>query len=86
MVDSESVESYRPPLEFEEESKKALVDLNMTDSTELWLLKLPFSNVSLFLCINFHLFWIEFHLWYPMGKKSIAIIIIKERIAYYYHY
>ena len=56
MVDSESVESYRPPLEFEEESKKALVDLNMTDSTELWLLKLPFSNVSLFLCINFHLF------------------------------
>ncbi|XP_061352579.1 mediator-associated protein 2 [Gastrolobium bilobum] len=44
MVDSESVEGYRPPSEFVEDSNEALVDLNLTDSTELWLLKLPFSN------------------------------------------
>ncbi|XP_004499521.1 mediator-associated protein 2-like [Cicer arietinum] len=35
---------YKPHVEFVEEAKEALIDLNLTESTELWLLKLPISN------------------------------------------
>ncbi|CAK8560198.1 unnamed protein product [Lathyrus sativus] len=36
--------SYKPHHEFKQDVKEALVDLNLTESNELWLLKLPFSN------------------------------------------
>ncbi|CAL5195459.1 unnamed protein product [Lathyrus oleraceus] len=36
--------SYKPHHEFKQDVKEALVDLNLTESSELWLLKLPFSN------------------------------------------
>ncbi|KAF7836998.1 mediator-associated protein 2 isoform X3 [Senna tora] len=35
---------YRPPPEFEEDTNGPLIDLNLTDSTELWLLQLPFGE------------------------------------------
>lgn len=44
MGDLEGTGAYRPSAEYVEDSNEALI--NMTDSTELVLLKLPFSNVS----------------------------------------
>ncbi|KAJ1378597.1 hypothetical protein SESBI_47683 [Sesbania bispinosa] len=44
MVGSENAEGYRPQTEYVEDSNEALIDLNLSDSTELWLLKLPFSK------------------------------------------
>ncbi|XP_057458357.1 mediator-associated protein 2 [Lotus japonicus] len=44
MADSETAEGYQPPAEFEEDSNGALIDLPMTGSTELWLLRLPYSK------------------------------------------
>ncbi|KAI4351795.1 hypothetical protein L6164_006110 [Bauhinia variegata] len=38
-VDGE--EGYRPPPEFEEDGKEPLIDLSLTDSSELWLIQLP---------------------------------------------
>ncbi|MED6204397.1 hypothetical protein PIB30_008841 [Stylosanthes scabra] len=46
MAESENVEGYRPAPDYEEDRRSALVDLEMNDSTELWLIKLPFSTVS----------------------------------------
>ncbi|KAL5062936.1 hypothetical protein RYX36_024673 [Vicia faba] len=37
-------ESYKPHHEFKQDVKEPLVDLNLTESNELWLLRLPFSN------------------------------------------
>ncbi|XP_020235728.1 uncharacterized protein LOC109815420 [Cajanus cajan] len=42
MVDIEGTEGYKPSAEYVEDSNEALI--NLTDSTELLLLKLPFSN------------------------------------------
>ncbi|XP_057742893.1 mediator-associated protein 2 [Arachis stenosperma] len=46
MVDSQNVEGYRPAPDFEEDRRSALLNLEMNDSTELWLIKLPFSTSS----------------------------------------
>ncbi|KAL3327540.1 hypothetical protein AABB24_035292 [Solanum stoloniferum] len=35
---------YKPPSEFEEVKKDSLVNLNITDSTELWLIQWPFNQ------------------------------------------
>ncbi|KAF5746366.1 mediator-associated protein 2 [Tripterygium wilfordii] len=34
-------EGYEPPKDFEEDTKEPLVDLQLTDSTELWLIQWP---------------------------------------------
>jgi len=36
---------YNPPEEFAEESVDSLVDINLNDSTELWLIQLPENHV-----------------------------------------
>lgn len=36
--------SYKPPPEFEEVKKDSLINLNITDSTELWLIQWPFNQ------------------------------------------
>ncbi|XP_028759597.1 mediator-associated protein 2 isoform X2 [Neltuma alba] len=40
-MDVEGMEGYRPPPEFEEDTNGPLIDLNLTDSRELWLIQLP---------------------------------------------
>ncbi|KAJ7977593.1 mediator-associated protein 2 [Quillaja saponaria] len=40
-------EAYSCPPEFEADAKEPLLDLSLTDSTELWLLQLPYSQDSL---------------------------------------
>lgn len=39
---------YKPPPEFEEVDKDPLIELNLTDSTELWLVQWPINQVILF--------------------------------------
>ncbi len=39
-------EIYRPEAGFEEDSREPLVDLSLTDSTELWLIQWPHNEVS----------------------------------------
>lgn len=46
MSASKTVE-YTPPQEFEEVDKDPLIELNLTDSTELWLVQWPVNQVSL---------------------------------------
>ncbi|WMV07236.1 hypothetical protein MTR67_000621 [Solanum verrucosum] len=36
--------SYKPPPEFEEVKKDSLINLNIADSTELWLIQWPFNQ------------------------------------------
>ncbi|CAK9171507.1 unnamed protein product [Ilex paraguariensis] len=36
--------AYKPPPEFQEDTKESLVDLNLTDSTELWLIQWPINH------------------------------------------
>ena len=48
-MDFDGVEGYRPPPEFEDDVKEPLIDLSLTDSTELWLLQLPYAQACLFL-------------------------------------
>ncbi|XP_058743666.1 uncharacterized protein LOC131616369 [Vicia villosa] len=43
-ISKDDPESYKPHHEFKQDVKEALVDLNLTESSELWLLRLPFSN------------------------------------------
>lgn len=40
----EGVEGYRPPPEFEEDTNDPLIDLDLTDSKEFWLIQLPFGK------------------------------------------
>ncbi|CAK9178797.1 unnamed protein product [Ilex paraguariensis] len=35
---------YKPPPEFQEDKKESLVDLNLTDTTELWLIQWPINH------------------------------------------
>lgn len=37
--------SYQPPAGFVEDKKDALVDFELTDSTELWLIQWPINQV-----------------------------------------
>jgi hypothetical protein len=48
--------SYKPGKDFVKDDKESLVDLNLTENTELWLLNLPLSKVSLFLLYAYDLF------------------------------
>lgn len=41
-------EGHRPPPDFVEDAREPLVDLNLTDSNELWLIQLPKSQVRIF--------------------------------------
>ncbi|KAH0635399.1 hypothetical protein KY285_035094 [Solanum tuberosum] len=43
-MDAPNELSYKPPSEFEEVKKDSLVNLNITDSTELWLIQWPFNQ------------------------------------------
>nr|DAD37599.1 TPA_asm: hypothetical protein HUJ06_008240 [Nelumbo nucifera] len=36
---------YRPPPEFEENTRDPLVDISLTDSTEFWLIQWPHNQV-----------------------------------------
>lgn len=40
-MDSDDEQGYKPPPEFQLEAKEPLIDLSSTDSTELWLIRLP---------------------------------------------
>lgn len=42
-------EGYKLPPDFQENTKEALVDFTVTDSTELWLIDLPKDQVCFFL-------------------------------------
>ncbi|CAL0310977.1 unnamed protein product [Lupinus luteus] len=44
MANSESDNGYTPAQEFVQLENESLLDFNFTDSTELWLLQVPFSN------------------------------------------
>lgn len=63
------MEAYRPPPEFEEDTNDPLIDLNLTDSTELWLLQLPFGQVSFFLPLP-HGMLCAFYFWENRGKTE----------------
>lgn len=43
-MDASNELSYKPPPEFEEVKKDSLINLNLTDSTELWLIQWPFNQ------------------------------------------
>ncbi|XP_027125796.1 mediator-associated protein 2-like [Coffea arabica] len=43
---SEELATYRPPEEFEEVKKDALIELNLDDSKELWLIQWPVNQAS----------------------------------------
>uniref|UniRef100_A0A3Q7HXM2 Mediator-associated protein 2 n=1 Tax=Solanum lycopersicum TaxID=4081 RepID=A0A3Q7HXM2_SOLLC len=43
-MDAPNELSYKPPSEFEEVKKDSLVNLNISDSTELWLIQWPFNQ------------------------------------------
>lgn len=43
-MDGAGEEGYKPPTEFREDSKDPLVELNLTDSTELWLIQWPVNQ------------------------------------------
>ena len=57
-------EAYIPPPEFQEDAKDPLVDLSLTDSTELWLIQWPknkvriifFSQIILFISLSHVIF------------------------------
>lgn len=40
-MDSDDEQRYQPPSEFQLEAKEPLININSTDSTELWLIRLP---------------------------------------------
>ncbi|KAE9598351.1 hypothetical protein Lal_00004220 [Lupinus albus] len=44
MANSENQKGYTPAQEFVQLENDSLLDFNFTDSTELWLLQVPFSN------------------------------------------
>lgn len=52
--DEDDSKRYKPNKEFIEYATEPLVGLNLTDSTELWLIKVPNSHVSFFLLHAFH--------------------------------
>lgn len=39
-------EQYKPDVDFQEDSREPLVDLTLTDSTELWLIQWPHNEVN----------------------------------------
>ena len=41
-------QGYKPPAEFEENAKDPLLDINVDDSTELWLIQWPKNQVCCF--------------------------------------
>jgi hypothetical protein len=43
-MDSDDEQCYKPLSEFQLEAKEPLIDLSSTDSTELWLIRLPPSK------------------------------------------
>ncbi|XP_060201456.1 mediator-associated protein 2-like isoform X1 [Lycium barbarum] len=43
-MDAPNELSYKPPPEFEEVKKDSNINLNLTDSTELWLIQWPFNQ------------------------------------------
>jgi hypothetical protein len=43
-MDTEKECGYEPPSGFEEDTRDPLVDLNLTDSTELWLIQWPYKQ------------------------------------------
>ncbi|KAF3617598.1 putative peptide/nitrate transporter [Capsicum annuum] len=43
-MDAPNELSYKPPPEFEEVKKDSLIHLDITDSTELWLIQWPFNQ------------------------------------------
>lgn len=43
-MDAPNELSYKPPPEFEEVKRDSLINLNITDSTELWLIQWPFNQ------------------------------------------
>lgn len=45
IMDAPNELSYKPPPEFEEVKKDSLIHLDITDSTELWLIQWPFNQV-----------------------------------------
>lgn len=46
-MDVAKVAGYKPPPEFQEDARDPLVELNLTDSTELWLIQWPVNQVRL---------------------------------------
>jgi hypothetical protein len=61
-MDSDDEQCYKPLSEFQLEAKEPLIDLSSTDSTELWLIRLPPSKP------------VSFILWYMraqlLGRKT----------------
>lgn len=55
-MDGAGEEGYKPPTEFREDSKDPLVELNLTDSTELWLIQWPVNQVG-FAIPKTYYFW-----------------------------
>lgn len=47
VMDVAKVAGYKPPPEFQEDARDPLVELNLTDSTELWLIQWPVNQVRL---------------------------------------
>ena len=45
---SEELAMYRAPEEFEEVKKDPLIELNLNDSKELWLIQWPVNQVTFF--------------------------------------
>lgn len=45
-------EGYKPQADFEENAKEPLVDFNITDSTELWLIQWPKNQVCCFFSLG----------------------------------
>lgn len=48
MDKDQTASPYEPPPEFEQDSFEPLVDLNVDDSTELWLIQWPVNQAILF--------------------------------------
>lgn len=74
---------YNPPEEFAEESVNSLVDINLNDSTELWLIQLPENHVIFFpfniRCPKFFRisFWLKiFHLSFEYLQRSLQFIAV----------
>ncbi|KAH7548496.1 hypothetical protein JRO89_XS14G0143000 [Xanthoceras sorbifolium] len=65
MDDDYIKEGYKPTEEYEEELRDPLVDISLTDSTELWLIQWPYKQVC-FLFFLFY-FWLRFFFFFSVN-------------------
>lgn len=69
-MDGGDKEEYKPSAEYEQEFREPLLDIELTDSTELWLFQWPYKQVSFFFSLLKALFGHE--------SRDIPLCVLSE--------